>query len=78
MSRHPVIEIANLSKSFGAGEARVTALSDVDVTISTGEVVGLIESFDDKQLPGIADVDPKFLTKDKAGRHVGLPAYFTY
>ena len=28
---------------------------------------GLIESFDDKQLPGIADVDPKFLTKDKAG-----------
>jgi putative spermidine/putrescine transport system substrate-binding protein len=39
---------------------------------------GLIESFDDKQLPGIADVDPKFLTKDKAGRHVGLPAYFTY
>ena len=39
---------------------------------------GLIESFDDKQLPGIGDVDPKFLTKDKAGRHVGLPAYFTY
>ena len=39
---------------------------------------GLIESFDDKQLPGIADVDPKFLTKDKAGRHVGLPVYFTY
>jgi len=38
---------------------------------------GLIESFDDKQLPGIGDVDPKFLTKDKAGRHVGLPAYFT-
>ena len=35
---------------------------------------GLIESFDDKQLPGIGDVDPKFLTKDKAGRHVGLPA----
>jgi hypothetical protein len=32
---------------------------------------GLIESFDDKQLPGIGDVDPKFLTKDKAGRHVG-------
>ena len=39
---------------------------------------GLIESFDDKQLPGVADVDPKFLTKDKAGRHVGLPVYFTY
>lgn len=42
MSRHPVIEIANLSKSFGSGDARVTALADVDVTISTGEVVGLI------------------------------------
>lgn len=39
---------------------------------------GLIETFDDKQLPGIADVDPKFLTKDKAGKHVGLPVYFTY
>ena len=39
---------------------------------------GLIESFDDKQLPGIADVDPKYLTRDKAGRHVGLPVYFTY
>ncbi|MDP1909965.1 MAG: extracellular solute-binding protein [Hyphomicrobium sp.] len=39
---------------------------------------GLIETFDDKQLPGIADVDPKYLTKDKAGRHVGLPVYFTY
>jgi len=39
---------------------------------------GLIESFDDRQLPGIADVDPKYLTKDKAGRHVGLPVYFTY
>ena len=34
---------------------------------------GLIESFDDRQLPGIADVDPKYLTRDKAGRHVGLP-----
>ncbi len=38
----PVIEIARLSKSFGAGDARVAALADIDVTISTGEVVGLI------------------------------------
>ncbi|MCC2110135.1 MAG: ABC transporter ATP-binding protein [Hyphomicrobiales bacterium] len=42
MKHSPVIEIEHLSKSFGAGEARVTALADVDVTISTGEVVGLI------------------------------------
>ncbi|MCB1536020.1 MAG: ABC transporter ATP-binding protein [Rhodoblastus sp.] len=42
MAHAPVIEIEHLSKSFGAGEARVTALADVDVTISTGEVVGLI------------------------------------
>ncbi|MBN9540847.1 MAG: extracellular solute-binding protein [Reyranella sp.] len=39
---------------------------------------GLIESFDDNQLTGIKDVDPKYLTRDKAGRHVGLPVYFTY
>ena len=39
---------------------------------------GLIETFDDKELSGISAVDPKFLTRDKAGRHVGLPVYFTY
>lgn len=38
----PVVEIANLSKTFGEGESRVVALADIDVTISTGEVVGLI------------------------------------
>ena len=42
MSNTPVIEIARLFKAFGSGEARVVALADVDVTISTGEVVGLI------------------------------------
>ena len=42
MPQSSVIEIRDLSKSFGSGEARVTALADVDVTISTGEVVGLI------------------------------------
>lgn len=36
------VEIRNLSKSFGSGSARVDALIDIDVTISTGEVVGLI------------------------------------
>ncbi len=39
---------------------------------------GLIETFDDKELSGISAVDPKFLTRDKASRHVGLPVYFTY
>jgi len=38
----PVVEVARVSKSFGSGEARVVALDNVDVTISTGEVVGLI------------------------------------
>lgn len=37
-----VVEISKLSKTFGEGDSRVTALADVDVTISTGEVVGLI------------------------------------
>lgn len=38
----PVVEIAGLSKAFGAGDSRVVALDNVDVVISTGEVVGLI------------------------------------
>lgn len=38
----PVVEIARLSKSFGAGAAQVRALIDIDLTVGTGEVVGLI------------------------------------
>jgi len=39
---------------------------------------GLIETFDDKDLPSLASVDPKFLSRTKDGRHVGVPVYFTY
>jgi len=38
----PVVEIARLSKTFGTGVTKVPALIDIDLTIGTGEVVGLI------------------------------------
>jgi putative ABC transport system ATP-binding protein len=38
----PVVEISRLSKSFGTGPTQVRALIDIDLTIRTGEVVGLI------------------------------------
>jgi putative ABC transport system ATP-binding protein len=41
-SSRPVVEIARLSKSFGEGPTAVHALIDINLTINTGEVVGLI------------------------------------
>jgi putative ABC transport system ATP-binding protein len=38
----PVVEIARLSKTFGTGATKVPALIDIDLTVGTGEVVGLI------------------------------------
>lgn len=38
----PVVEIARLSKQFGEGATAVHALIDINLTINTGEVVGLI------------------------------------
>ncbi|PTM41525.1 ABC transporter ATP-binding protein [Bosea sp. 124] len=38
----PVVEIARLSKTFGSGATKVPALIDIELTIGTGEVVGLI------------------------------------
>lgn len=38
----PVVEIARLSKTFGEGTSAVHALVDINLTINTGEVVGLI------------------------------------
>ncbi|WP_439492045.1 ABC transporter ATP-binding protein [Bosea sp. (in: a-proteobacteria)] len=38
----PIVEIARLSKTFGIGATQVPALIDIDLTIGTGEVVGLI------------------------------------
>lgn len=38
----PVVDIARLSKRFGEGPTAVHALVDINLTINTGEVVGLI------------------------------------
>ncbi|MDP3897102.1 MAG: ABC transporter ATP-binding protein [Mesorhizobium sp.] len=41
-SRKPLVELRNLSKHFGEGQARVDALRDVTLTICSREVVGLL------------------------------------
>ncbi len=38
----PIISIKNLTKTFGASESAVTALSDIDLDIGRGEVFGII------------------------------------
>jgi peptide/nickel transport system ATP-binding protein len=38
----PIVTISSLSKTFGAGEARVRALDNVDLTIMRGETLGLV------------------------------------
>lgn len=41
--KNPVIvEVANVSKHFGEGDARVDALKDVDLTVRAGDVVALL------------------------------------
>jgi putative ABC transport system ATP-binding protein len=40
--RRPLVETKGLSKHFGEGESRVDALRDVTMTVSQGEVVGLL------------------------------------
>lgn len=37
-----IIHIEHLSKTFGSGEAKVTALSDVSLTVNKGEIFGII------------------------------------
>jgi putative ABC transport system ATP-binding protein len=39
---HPLVEVKGLSKHFGEGQARVDALRDITLTVSSGEVVGLL------------------------------------
>jgi putative ABC transport system ATP-binding protein len=39
---HPLVELQHVSKHFGEGETRVDALRDITLTISSGEVVGLL------------------------------------
>lgn len=38
----------------------------------------LLEGFDPGELPGLTETNPKYLTKDNAGRYIGVPAYFTF
>lgn len=39
---HPLVELKGISKHFGEGPARVDALRDITMTVSSGEVVGLL------------------------------------
>ena len=39
---HPLAELKGISKHFGEGQARVDALRDITLTVSSGEVVGLL------------------------------------
>jgi putative ABC transport system ATP-binding protein len=38
----PLVELRGVSKHFGEGETRVDALRDITLTVSSGEVVGLL------------------------------------
>ena len=38
----PIIEIRNLSKTFGTGETQVAALQDVSLSVQKGEIFGII------------------------------------
>ncbi|MEQ8296477.1 MAG: ATP-binding cassette domain-containing protein [Nitratireductor sp.] len=40
--RQPLVEIAGVSKHFGAGATRVDALRNIDLTVRQGEVVALL------------------------------------
>ncbi len=38
----PIVEIRNLSKTFGSGEGQVDALNDVSLAVAPGEIFGII------------------------------------
>ena len=38
----PIIELKNLSKTFGAGDNQVSALKDVSISVEKGEIFGSI------------------------------------
>jgi len=39
---HPLVELKGIAKHFGEGESRVDALRDITLSVSSGEVVGLL------------------------------------
>ncbi len=41
-ARHPLVQVAGVSKHFGEGETRVDALRNIDLTVHRGEVVALL------------------------------------
>jgi putative ABC transport system ATP-binding protein len=42
LTPHPLVELKGIAKHFGEGETRVDALRDITLTVSSGEVVGLL------------------------------------
>lgn len=38
----PIIQIRNLTKTFGTGDQAVTALEDINLDIQQGEIFGII------------------------------------
>jgi putative ABC transport system ATP-binding protein len=42
LNPHPLVELKGICKHFGEGETRVDALCDITLTVSSGEVVGLL------------------------------------
>ncbi len=42
MAQTPIIQIKNLNKTFGAGDGAVVALDDINLSISSGEIFGII------------------------------------
>jgi putative ABC transport system ATP-binding protein len=42
LTPHPLVELKGICKHFGEGETRVDALRDITLTVSSGEVVGLL------------------------------------
>ncbi|MDO5758130.1 MAG: ABC transporter ATP-binding protein [Rhodobacterales bacterium] len=41
-ARRVIVDVANVSKHYGAGDARVDALKDVDLEVRAGEVIALL------------------------------------
>ena len=42
MILEPIVELRNLSKTFGSGEGQVAALQHVSVAVEPGEIFGII------------------------------------
>lgn len=67
-----------------AGVVRSPTASQYDaVTVTFFEAAGmadqgLLETFEDSDIPGLADLPPDMVVRDSAGKVVGLTAYFAF